>query len=235
MRIEDSKGNQLNSLDDWENLHNSEKWKQGRSAHSIADFIVNRKGACKIQERISSILGESIEFLKIIPEHEIKFDKYKNGRVHDIGIFGETISGKSIFVGVEAKVDETFGKYIKDEWRDAEIKINRGKKTCMLQRIKELCAKFKNGSEITENAKIRYQLLHGTAGTTASCADISVFYVAVFLTELYNDSIGKSNYQDYRQFIEEAGGESTGFDGISHRLMIGGKPLISIYECFETN
>ena len=41
MKVEDSQGNQLTSLDDWKNLHEPVKWKPGRSAYSVAEFIVN--------------------------------------------------------------------------------------------------------------------------------------------------------------------------------------------------
>ena len=100
MRIEDSQGKPLHTLDDWENLHEKGKWKPGRSAHAIADFIVNRSGAGQLRERIASALGEPVEFRLLIPEREIRFDQYPRGRFHDLGIYGETASGKSLFVGV---------------------------------------------------------------------------------------------------------------------------------------
>ena len=209
MIIEDSTGRQLDSVDDWRGLHDPEQWRQGRSAYSVADFIVNRRGARKVQERISSVLGEPVILHKLIPEYEVRFDRHGKGRFHDLGIFGETYSGSSLFVGVEAKVDERFGKYVSEEWLDAERKRNRGERTRMPQRIRELCARFDGGPEITEDADIRYQLLYGTAGTVCAGMDVSVFYVAVFLTDDYDSSIGESNYQDYRKFIEQAGGKPT--------------------------
>ena len=95
MRIEDSKGNQLTCLDDWRGLQVPDKWKPGRSAHSIADFVVNRQGASSLRDRVSSVLGEPVEFLKLVPEYEVRFDRYGRGRVHDLGIFGDTVSGRA--------------------------------------------------------------------------------------------------------------------------------------------
>ena len=236
MEIEDSNGKQLNSLDDWKNLHSPEHWEPGRSAYSVADFIVNRKGACKLRDRISSVLGEFVVFLKLIPEYEVRFDCYGGKhRVHDLGILGRTESGKSLFVGVEAKVDESFGAYVSDEWRKAVEQRSRGQSTSKPERIQELCARFDGGLGIATDADIRYQLLYGTAGTVCAEKDVSVFYVAVFLTEAYDDSIGESNRRDYKRFIEQAGGRPTGDDGMgasSHYLMLGRKPLVSVYEYF---
>ena len=236
MRIEDSKGNQLTCLDDWRGLQVPDKWKPGRSAHSIADFVVNRQGASSLRDRVSSVLGEPVEFLKLVPEYEVRFDRYGRGRVHDLGIFGDTVSGQSLFVGVEAKVDERFNEYIGDAWREANQERDRGKGTHKPERIQELCTRFRNGPGITENSEIRYQLLYGAAGTVDAGADVSVFYVAVFMTDDYDPAVGEANYRDYLRFVECAGGEPIGTDEIgasSHRLTVGHRPLVSIYEYFD--
>ena len=44
MRIENTEGKPLNCLDDWKSIHKPTQWKEGRSAYSVADFIVNREG-----------------------------------------------------------------------------------------------------------------------------------------------------------------------------------------------
>ena len=235
MIIEDSKGNQLRSLDYWEGLHEPEKWEPGRSAHSVADSIVNLGGPRKLRERVSSVLGKPVTFTKLIPEYEVRFDRYGKGRVHDLGIFGETDSESTLFVGVEAKVDEPFGRYVSEEWRDANKKRNREENTNMPERITELCARFDGGPGINVDACIRYQLLYGTAGTVCAGEDVSVFYVAVFQTDDYDKDIGKLNLRDYLRFMEQAGGKPAEDDGVeasSHRLTVDGRPLVSIYEHF---
>ena len=180
------------------------------------------------------MLGEPVVFLKLISEYEVKFDRYDNGRFHDLGIFGDTDSGSSLFVGVEAKVDEPFGRYVSEEWRDAIRVRNRGKRTRKPQRIEELCARF-DGPGINVDACIRYQLLYGTAGTVCAGADVSVFYVAVFQTDDYDEEIGRANRRDYLRFMEQAGGkpaEDNGVGASSYRLKVGRRPLVSIYEQF---
>ena len=60
---------------------------------------------------------------RAISEYEQKFDDFRGrGRIHDLGIFGQTESGKSLFVGVEAKVDEPFGPFVHDAYLSAKAK-----------------------------------------------------------------------------------------------------------------
>ena len=236
MRIENTEGKPLNCLDDWERIHNPKKWKEGRSAYSVADFIVKRDGARKLQDRISSILGTPVTFHKIIPEYEVRFDQYGKGRVHDLGIFGKTQSGKSLFVGVEAKVNESFGNYVTVEWRKAQERIESGKGTLLDKRIMQLSNRVNDVLGVSEWDKVKYQLLYGTVGTIDAKKDVSVFYVAVFKTSFYDCKAGESNHQDYQQFIERAGGVPTQDNGnkaSSHVLTLGGKQLIAIYENFD--
>jgi len=83
---------------------------------------------------------------------------------------------------------------------------------------------------------IRYQLLYATAGTIAAGADISVFFVAVFKTALYNESIGADNYRDYIQFMGKVGGTPLQLPSKKvqgHELVLQGKRLVCLHEHFE--
>ena len=223
-------------MEDWEQLHSATQWKSGRSAHSVADFIVNRNGAGRLRDRVSWALEEPVEFRTITPEYEVRFDRYGQGRVHDLGIRGMTASGKSLFVGVEAKVDESFGQSVAYEWQEAAEREASGQRTNKPARIRELLARFTEGPGITEESEVRYQLLYGTAGTVDAGADVSVFYVAVFVTDAYRPAYGEKNYQDYLQFIEAAGGSPASSDSAKasvHELTLSGRDLVAIYEYFD--
>ncbi len=66
--------------------------------------------------------------------------------------------------------------------------------------------------------------------------DVPVFYVAVFKTHEYDEEDGKENQLDYENFMNLTGGECLmqGDDGcLVHKLILGGKPLICIYEYFD--
>lgn len=83
---------------------------------------------------------------------------------------------------------------------------------------------------------IRYQLLYATAGTLAANADISIMYIAVFKTPLYDESIGAENYRDYVRFVNKAGAQPIKLDDngvLAHEVTLGGKSLICLHEYFE--
>ena len=236
MRIESREGEEVNDLRGWETLVRPEHWKRGRSAYSLAEFIIDRHGAYALQWTVASVLGEPVEFDRGVPELEVRFDRYGRGSVHDLGIFGRTRSGRSLFVGVEAKVDEPFGDFVSDRWAEAGRMRNRGTSTRLPERIRELCARF--GPGVTEASRdVRYQLLHGAAGTVDAGADLSVFYVIVFRTGAYDAEAGKRNHEDYRRFVERAGGEPVrmGDDDSAeaHVLAVGGKRLHAVHEYFN--
>ena len=229
MKIETSDGKPLRSLADWQAIHKPAQWKPGRSAYSVADFIVNRDGARHLSRRVSAVLGESVEFHIITPELEVRFDRYGKGRFHDLGIRGETESGESIFVGVEAKVDEPFGAHVSEEWRRADTPSKRN-------RISQLCARFKDGIGISPTDEVKYQLMHGAAGTVEAGADVSVFYIAVFATDDYDEEKGDANFQDYQTFLTRAAATpppNQNRNAKSHTLNLSGKKLTTIYEYFS--
>ena len=239
MRVEDSKGNQIDSIDAWELIYDNPQqrhhWKEHRSAYSVAEYILNRSGGSAIQSRVSEALGCSVRLIKAIPEYEVKFDKFGRGRVHDLGIFGETDSGRTVFVGIEAKVDEKFGNKTKDEYLKAKAKQIVGKPTNAPQRIEQLLALHFDQSD-PAMFNTRYQLLYSTVGTTSVNVDIPVLYVLVFKTPLYDGSIGATNYRDYLQFIEGVGAEDisiTSKEAVGHKLRLGDRELVSLYEYIQ--
>ena len=232
VRFESCEGKAVKSLGDWKTLIPSEHWKPGRSEYSLAEFIIDRNRADALRERVAAVLGEPVEFEKGVPKYEVSFDEYRNGHVHDLGLFGKAKSGKSLFVGVDAKVDEPFGNFVSEEWAAADKVKKGGKITRKPERIRKLCARF--GPGVTEGSDdIRYQLLHGVAGTVDADADLFVFYVIVFRTGLYDAEKGKQNHEDYRRFVKRAGGKpiQTGDDSAeAHVLTVGRKELHIIHE-----
>jgi hypothetical protein len=238
MRIETSSGDEISNIDEWAALYATKKkkphWKPHRSAYSTAHFILNCNGADYIQDKVSSLVGETVTLERAIPEYEQRFDAFGHGREHDLGIFGSTSAGKSVFVGLEAKVDETFGALVKDAYSAAKAKESSGKKTNAPERIEQLLA-LHFAEPTPAMWDVRYQLLYATAGTLAAEADISVLYVMVFRTELYDAAIGKCNERDYLDFIELAGGKALLQDGDAHlhELMLGGRRLFCRHESFD--
>ena len=239
MRIEDTTGQEINKFSDWAKIYDtpqqSHHWKKGRSAYSAAEFFMNQNGAEAIRSRVSDAIGKTVSFDRAVPEYEVRFDDYGRGRVHDVGIFGTTDSDESVFVGVEAKVDESFGGLIRDEYLKRKAKQITGTSTNAPERIEKLLAEHFSAAD-TAMFDLRYQLLYSTVGTIAAGAGFSVLYVAVFDTNLYDESIGAENYRDYVQFINAVGGKPLKLatnEALGHQLELREKKLYCLHEKFE--
>lgn len=238
MRIEDKSGNEINSLEEWAaiyaNPQQSHQWKQYRSAYSVAEFMLNEGGGETISRRVSEALGYGVELERVVPEFELRFDQYGRGRVHDLAVFGRTETGKKLFVGVEAKVDEPFGASVLDVYLTAKTKQIVGLSTRAHERIEQLLALHFTEPDVAM-FDVRYQLLYATAGTLAADADVHVFYVMVFRTPLYDESVGAENYRDYIHFMDRIGAKSLRLptkEAIGHRLNLKGKELVCLHEHF---
>jgi hypothetical protein len=234
IRYTDSKGTEVRNINDWYSIFKSSRkeshWKDGRSAKSLADFMMNGHGQTFIRNIVRDLLKEDVSFENAIPECEMRFDNYGHGREHDLAIWGTTASNKKVFIGIEAKVDEPFNETIGDAYISAKIRELNGKETNAPQRIEELLKRhFKQIKP--EYFKLRYQLFYATAGTLAAKADISIMLIIVFETNLYNKVIGIKNYNDYIRFINSINSNrifsNTGID--IHELQIGESSLYSIY------
>lgn len=198
------KGEKITNLEKWKDAFFSGKkekhWKEDRSAYSLADFILNKKGINMIKEIVSSIVKEEVNISFIQPEFESRFDKYGHGREHDLAILGSTFAGKKVFIGVESKVDEKFGDTIGKAYLRAKAKELNGEKTNAPKRIERLLeTSFDTIKESDFN--LRYQLLFSTAGTLCEEADIHIFLILVFKTDLYNPEIGNKNHKDLIAFL----------------------------------
>lgn len=235
MKYLDHKSNEINSIYDWEdkifkNTSKENHWEPGRSAHSLADFMMNKEGEDYFKKYVSQLLSEDVEFEKAIPELKVDFDKYDHGREHDLGIYGCTKSGKSIFIGVEAKVDEQFREKISTAYLNGITEQLKGKNSNTPNRIEDL---FKlHFTNITNKIwNLRYQLLYATVGTLAAKADISILFIIVFKTNAYNAKKGRKNYKDYMRFIKLTDSKKINFvkDFEVHEIIIGGKKLYSVY------
>jgi len=246
MKYTDSKGNIINDINDWENIvfQSSKKrkhWKVGRSAYELANFMMNSNGEATIRKIVSDLIVEDVSFESATPELEIRFDTFGHGREHDLGIWGITESKKTIFIGVESKVDELFSGKISDSFIIAKTKELNGVKTNIPKRIESL---LKRNFKVlkTEYFDLRYQLLYSTVGTldaidNKATADISILLIIVFKTDLYDEIKGIENYKDYIKFVNclDSKRIESSFDIDMHKLRIDDKVMYSIYKTIEKN
>jgi len=209
----------ITGIEGWKPLIEEKHWKAGRSAQTLAEFILKTKPLGLQLDNIlkgitNTIPGlDEIIFDEAYPEFEVRFDNYQNGRKHDLGLFGRTKVGKNIFVGIEAKVDEEFGNTIEIEYANAVNARKNGEYTNKPERIKALMQDFFSSQIKKPYSTLRYQLLHGLAGTVKHVKapyagpDYMLFVVLVFKTKGFGTKVdydsekGEKNYSDYLDFI----------------------------------
>ena len=236
-KVIDSRGNEITNLEQWSKTVKRSHWKPERSAYSLADFIINRDGVAHLESRIGSVLSQPVRLEQATPEYAAGFDRYEGPACLDLGISGRTESGGSLFVGLEAKVDEPFGSETVSERYEKAIKtLKSNPRSKSAARVKGLLSRyFADNDEPCESrfSDVGYQLLTATAGAVAVKADVSVFYVVVFRTLDYEEGRGKKNQLDYGNFMRVSGGEKLIQDDnhfLAHQLTLDGRSLVCIYE-----
>ena len=208
---------EIRDIHDWEKAfcasysrkYNDNHWQLGRSGERLAnDFIAD--GACgeeTMKKMVSGFLHTNdVSLEKAYIEHGSKFDKFSRRRVHDLAIFGNA-KGKSIFIGIEAKVDESFGSYTVSAQRNNVKKmLSEGKNTDAGLRLDKLVSDFLEGDEI-KYGKLRYQLLYYLAGSFREAAEVIFMPVIVYKTTGvdYHESKGAANQREYKRFMENLG------------------------------
>ncbi|MBD0403701.1 hypothetical protein [Flammeovirga sp. EKP202] len=239
MIYQDQQGNIISSLNEWRDAFFSgmkkKHWKEGRSAFEIANYLIHKNGEDKIKEIIKEIVNDEVTLKVGKPEFNVKFDNLGKGREHDVGIFAETAQKKSIFIGIESKVDETFNNTISEVYLKAKTRELNGEKTGAATRVESLLKKnFKVVKP--KHFDLRYQLLYSTVGTLEAkeketYCDISVLFIIVFKTSLYNDVIGKRSHQDYKNFINTLDNSllSSTPNYEIHKMNIDDRTLYSVY------
>ena len=248
MKIVDSRGQTISNLVQWrsrifDGTSKEKDWKKGRSAHSLAEFMMDRNGASYLEKRMSAVLSRQVMLEQATPEYLAKFDSYPGNPSNlDLGITGylkRSSLKEGLFVGVEAKVDETFGGTVGSRYSSAMKAREAGKNTNAPERVKGLLSNYfsaKDSPCSSRFADIRYQLLTGTAGTVATPYDVCVFYIMVFRTSLYDERKGLKNRQDYENFVAATHGKFLMQDGRSFRsdeLQLGGERLVCVYDALD--
>jgi hypothetical protein len=234
MEIKSKTGKPIKNLKDWEEAIPKKDWVEGRSAYSLASFILSNNGLEQLKSILEALLEDEIVFEEAIPEYEIRFDTFGKGRFHDLGIFAMTkSSNKKVFVGIESKVDEAFGQTVSEAYISAIIKRLNGEITNAPVRIEKLLKQNFGNKVKSKHFDIRYQFLYATMGTLKKNTDISIFFTIVFKTDSYNKIVGNKNYRDYCQFIQNVISEKIpcNIDDVEvHKLTIDNRELYSIYK-----
>ena len=212
MRRVKYKGKEISTIEDLKK--NISNWQEDKSAATLGEFVFHG-GLKRLEGIINDIFtviqpGTTIHRFDYIDfEHETKFDKYGNGRIHDLALKGITNCSDKVFVGIEAKVNEPFdSRDIQSAYLSGLLRRANGEKSNLPDRIESLIRRnnFKKQNNTPkrftkENLNLKYQLLFSTIGTISEDADIYIFLVLVFHTKIYDDIKGVQNYHDFIEFM----------------------------------
>lgn len=227
--------NPIKDFNDWDGVfsnHKSKDWKPCRSAYSLAEYMMQHDGFNQVIKMASNAIGDSITAIDTATiEDQVAFDAFYHKREHDLTIVAQTASKKSVFIGIEAKVDEPFGNDTVENYRtDSVIKNSNSK---VPERISDLRKYVPQETSDADFGKLRYQLLTATAGTL--CAkdnnndyDYYIFMVLVFKTKSYDQDRGDENKKDFNSYIDAMQAVSKG-DGV-YKCVSNGKNLTIIYK-----
>ena len=150
-------------------------WKPGRSGERLADDFMgeNPCGENTMIDMVQKLIGAenvSLEIAKI--EHASVFDKHPRPRIQDLAIWGHA-DGNRIFIGVEAKVDESFGS----------VSLSQQKAKVEKMKIEGIVIKYNKASGIIKgNNNIEYIF---TKNNIKGDIELSINDKVLFLPEEY--------------------------------------------------
>src|SRR5690554_4499967 len=233
MKVE-FKSKNITSLTDWKEKvfvgKKDKHWAVGRSAYSLADFVMNKNGFKKINEYVDAVIGTKAIFEKAEPEYQVRFDRYGQGREHDLVLWGKTKEGKSLFVSVEAKVDESFNATVLDAYIKAKARELNGERTNAPNRIERLLQQ--HIPKISKSDfNLRYQLFYATSGTLCVESDIHVLLILVFKTDSYKKDMGKLNKSDFENFVKRI--DAVEIENDIYKATIQNQELNIVYKEIE--
>ncbi len=201
-----NKKDEINTYADWERVFKTAKpkdWKEGRSAQSLAHFMMQENGFENLKQYVGEAIQtpkDEIEIQKVTIEGRIAFDNYNHSREHDLAIEARTKSNKTIFIGVEAKVDEPFGSKTIEQYRKSAI--NKNTNSTVPCRIDGLKTYFPKDKE-PEFEKMQYQLATATAGTLcAQTAEKTDYDFYIFMVLVFTDNCdAKKKEENINAFV----------------------------------
>lgn len=202
MIIKSCSGSIISTIEDWETYSPPAKesqWVNGKSAKELAKAWL-KNGACQIPAELtllfkSNLILGNLEINLATPEYKTELDEYGKGRIHDLLLHGK--KGKeNVIISIEAKVDEPFGRTIRDRKRNNSINSNIDK------RIAHLSQSLFSQKNVEH---LRYQLLYGIGGTLMEAnrnnASLAVFVVHNILTPHMEPKKYHRNTQDLNNFV----------------------------------
>lgn len=186
-------------------------WKPGRSAFEAA---YSWWTAQDVPVEIRKVLSQDPEFREItiekaIFEKQTQLDNFRSPSQTDVLAVVRIPKGRAI-VGVEAKVDESFGEFVKD-WADGRESKQR--------RLEGLIDRLKLDPAIVPS--LRYQLLHRCAAALIEAKEYEASECAV-IVQSFSPKELIAGFNDFVAFSNALGAPITTPGVISKRIELDG-------------
>ena len=170
----------------------SDHWKQGRSAYELAHSWLESRG---IPTSVQEVLGQSDTFrgaqlVEGFFEHNTSLRTAGRDSQTDLLAVVRMSSGLGI-IGVEGKVDESFGPLVRD-WNDGSI----GKTRRLASLLKTL------NIDLGSALDLRYQLFHRTA---AAVYESQRYGAGQAMMLVHSFSPNFAGFDDFAKFAEVLG------------------------------
>lgn len=224
------KNRKIHSLAEWEQTFSPKQWKEHHSAWALAQFVIGNNGISAIEQDISEALAKPVTIECAAIECAVPFDAFPRHSMRDMVLTGKTSSGERVFVAIEAKVEEPFGKSVKAEYVDAlkdKLAHPNSKKS---ERIENLLSKIAP-EEMPDKSSLKYQLFHATAATISKDAEFLIMMALSFdFTDGYvvSPSSRNRNKSDFKDFMN-AVHASLDTSGKTYSAKIAEKDIRFIY------
>ena len=183
------------------------QWKDEHSAKEFAKIVLAKEKFCSDME---SVIGR-LEIKVAYPEKKVNFDEFGRGRQHDLACVA-TVNGTPSVLCFEAKADESFGRKVGEELKDAENKLRKNENTNIPARIQGLCKRLWNKTEITDDIKnLWYQLLYSAVGTISFAEEVNAsnayFVIYQIETNVTNKEKCDEHFAAVQDFVKVFGKE----------------------------
>jgi Domain of unknown function (DUF6946) len=169
-----------------------EHWREGRSAYEVAHswFSARDLPFCIRQVLLGESAWRGAVLTKAIFENKTKLDNHGRGSQTDVLAFVRTGTGNAV-VGIEAKVDESFGPLVR-EWND----YGTGK----LRRLVGLLDRLEFESALIGD--LRYQLFHRVTATLIEAQNCKADRAAM-IVQSFDDRL--AGFDDFVAFADALG------------------------------
>jgi hypothetical protein len=190
------------------------QWVTGRSAREAARSWSGLRAPADVLALIRSAKDlHDFRPATVFAELVTPLDEFGEGRHHDLVVLG-VAGNKRVLVGIEAKADEELGPRIGEYLTrvQAENDARRSQGKARLSRVPDRVDQLVQvvfGDRTPDVSSLRYQLLHGLAGTLIEArrrgADTAVFLVQEFLSDRVDDKKVRRNEEDFQAFAAAIG------------------------------